>query len=184
MRQLFETGSVCSGQVVGYTKLAGRLQEAGHVATLAHYLDLLKQTCMLVGLEKHSGSQLRRRRSAPKLQVFNTALMTYHEGLTLAKARQDKRFWGRLTESAVGAHLTNMMAEKRCRVGYWRDGDWEVDFVVEQEGDLVAVEVTSGRDRQERSGIIRFADLYPHARKLFVGGPGMPIERFLSLEKF
>ena len=184
MRQLFEIGSVCSGQIVGYTKLAGRLQEAGHVATLAHYLDLLREASMLAGLGKYSGSRLRRRRSAPKLQVFNTALMTYHEDLTPARARADGRLWGRLVESAVGAHLVNLMAGKRLRVHYWRDGDREVDFVVEQGDDLVAIEVKSGRDDQDRSGMVRFADLYPAARRLQVGGRGIPVEQFLALDSF
>ena len=182
MRQLFEVGCACSGQIVGYTKLAGRLQETGHVATLAHYLDLLRNAGMLAGLEKHSGSQLRRRRSAPKLQVFNTALMSCREGMTLATARSDPRLWGRMAESAVGAHLLNLMAARGGRVHYWRDGDQEVDFVVEREDGLVAIEVKSGR-ADRRSGMSRFSELYPQARKILVGGPAMPLERFLSLEK-
>ena len=128
MRQLFEVGSASSGQIVGYTKLAGRLQERSHVATLAHYLDLLGQANMLTGLDKYAGSLLRARRSAPKLQVFNNALMTWHEGLSLAEARQQPRLWGRLVESTVGANLVNLMAGRECRVSYWRDGYGEVDF--------------------------------------------------------
>ena len=61
MRQLFEVGSASSGQIVGYTKLAGRLQERAHVATLAHYLDLLGQANMLTA----SNFRCLRARSTP-----------------------------------------------------------------------------------------------------------------------
>ena len=43
---------------------------------------------------------MRRRGSSPKLQVLNIALMTAGSGLTLAHARADCEFWGRLVESA------------------------------------------------------------------------------------
>ena len=38
--------------------------------------------------------------------------------------------WGRLVESAVGAHLVNAAAAGLCQVFYWRDRNYEVDFVV------------------------------------------------------
>ncbi|MGH8398323.1 MAG: DUF4143 domain-containing protein [Gammaproteobacteria bacterium] len=54
-------------------------------------------------------------------------------------------FWGRLTESAVGAHLTNTAAAGDCALYYWRERNQEVDFVVETGQKLTAVEVKSGR---------------------------------------
>ena len=41
---------------------------------------------------------MRARGSSPKLQVFNTALLTAPSGLTPTKARADREFWGRLTK--------------------------------------------------------------------------------------
>ena len=48
----------------------------------------------------------------------------------MAEARANREFWGRLVESAVGAHLVNASAGGACRVFYWRDRNHEVDFVV------------------------------------------------------
>ena len=42
----------------------------------------------------------------------------------------DREFWGRLVESAVGAHLANAAAAGVCEVFYWRERNREVDFVV------------------------------------------------------
>ena len=107
LRQLMAIACEHSGQVLSYTKMLGQLQDAGNVTTLAHYLDLLTSVGMVTGLKKYSAGRIRQRASSPKLQVWNTA---YHTALSLPTfegARADPIFWGRLVESAVGAHLLN-----------------------------------------------------------------------------
>ncbi|EQD39585.1 ATPase, partial [mine drainage metagenome] len=111
LRRLFELACRYSGQILSYTKMLGQLQDAGNATTLAHYLDLLAGAGMVCGLQKYAGDVARQRGSSPKLQVFNTALLTATSGLSLAEARADPEFWGRLVESAVGAHLANAAAE-------------------------------------------------------------------------
>jgi len=85
---------------------------------------------MVRALPKYAGDVARRRSSSPKLQVMNTALMTATSGLSPAEAHADREFWGRLVESAVGAHLANAAAAGDCEVYYWRERNHEVDFVV------------------------------------------------------
>ena len=119
-----------SGQVLSYTKMLGQLQDAGNTTTLAHYLELLCGAGMLTGLQKYAGDQARQRGSSPKLQVLNTALMTAQSGLAPREWRSDGEVWGRLVESAVGAHLANAAAAGDCELFYWRDRNREVDFVV------------------------------------------------------
>ncbi|MCH7493211.1 AAA family ATPase, partial [bacterium] len=102
LRQLFGLAVAYSGQILSYTKMLGQLHDAGNTTTLAHYLRLLRDVGMVAGLERHSGRVVRQRASSPKLLVLNTALMTAGTGLSLAEARLDTAFWGRLAESAVG----------------------------------------------------------------------------------
>ncbi len=180
LRQLFELGCRVSGQILSYTKMLGQLQDAGNTTTLAHYLELLAGAGMVVGLPKYSGSAVRRRGSSPKLQVLNAALMTAQGSLTLEEAREDPVHWGRLTESAVGAHLANAAASGDCRLSYWRDKNREVDFVVEVGKKLLAVEVKSGRRRDALSGLAAFTQAEKHARPILIGGDGMPIEEALT----
>jgi len=180
LRRLFQLGCSYSGQVLSYTKMIGQLQDAGNTTTLAHYLELLAGAGMLTGISKFAGQRVRQRASSPKLQVFNTALMTAQAGITFEEARADHQFWGRLTESAVGAHLANAAAAGGCEVYYWRDRNREVDFVVRLGRTLTAIEVKSGRTRDTQPGLAAFCDAFRSARMLLVGGDGLALGDFLS----
>jgi predicted AAA+ superfamily ATPase len=180
LRRLFELGCRYSGQVLSYTKMLGQLHDAGNTTTLAHYLELLAGAGMLTGLPKFSGSRARSRGSSPKLQVLNTALLTATTGLTLAEAREDREFWGRLTESAVGAHLANAAAGGLCEAFYWREGNREVDFVLRAGRVVTAIEVKSGRAPLAHSGLAAFREAFKPTRTLLVGSGGITVEEFLS----
>lgn len=180
LRRLFDLACHYSGQVLSYTKMLGQLQDAGNTTTLAHYLDLLAGAGMVRGLPKYAGDAARRRGSSPKLQVLNTALMTATSGLSLAEARADREFWGRLVESAVGAHLANAAAAGDCEVYYWRERNHEVDFVVKAGRRLTAIEVKSGRAPLAHAGNAAFAQAFKVHRTLLVGGDGVRVEDFLS----
>jgi uncharacterized protein len=180
LRSLFELGCRYSGQVLSYTKMLGQLHDAGNTTTLAHYLELLAGAGMITGLSKFAGAAVRSRGSSPKLQVFNTALLTAQSGLTPSEARADREFWGRLTESAVGAHLANAAACGLCQLFYWREGNREVDFVVRAGRMLVAIEVKSGRAPVAHSGLAAFKEAFKPKLTMLVGGDGTPVEEFLS----
>ncbi len=180
LRRLFDLGCRYSGQVLSYTKMLGQLHDAGNTTTLAHYLELLAGAGMLTGLPKYSGAAVRSRASSPKLQVFNTALLTAQSGLTPTEARADGEFWGRLTESAVGAHLANAAACGGCELFYWREGNREVDFVLRAGSTVVAIEVKSGRAPVRLPGLAAFNEAFKPRRTLLVGGDGIPLEEFLS----
>ncbi|MBI3975718.1 MAG: ATP-binding protein [Armatimonadetes bacterium] len=180
LRQLFRLGCDYSGQVLSYQKMVGQLQDAGNTTTLAHYLDLLWGAGMLVGLQQYLGRRVRQRGSSPKLLVLNTALMTSHGGRTFEEAHEDRDFWGRLVESAVGAHLLNSLAGTRTDVCYWRERGQEVDFVLSRNRRAAAIDVTSGRRKESLSGLNPFKRKHRSARALLVGGQGIPLEEFLE----
>jgi predicted AAA+ superfamily ATPase len=180
LRRVFELACRYSGQVLSYTKMLGQLQDAGNTTTLAHYLDLLAAAGMVTGLPKYTGDLARSRASSPKLQVYNTALMTAGSGLALAEARAQPELWGRLAESAVGAHLANAAAAGECGLYYWRERNHEVDFVVTSGRRLIAIEVKSGRAPHAHPGMAAFAAAFRPHRKLLVGGDGIGLEDFLA----
>jgi predicted AAA+ superfamily ATPase len=180
LRRLFELACHYSGQVLSYTKMLGQLQDAGNTTTLAHYLDLLAGAGMVVGLQKYSAEVVRSRASSPKLQVLNTALSSATIELDPAEAKADPERWGRLVESAVGAHLANAAAVGDCHLFYWRERNREVDFVVQAGRQLVAIEVKSGRRRDALPGMAAFAAAYRPTRQLLVGGDGIPVAEFLA----
>ncbi len=180
LRRLFDLACRYSGQILSYSKMLGQLQDAGNTTTLAHYLDLLAAAGMVRGLNKYSGDAARSRGSSPKLQVLNTALMSAMSGLSFEEVRRDPELWGRVVESAVGAHLANAAAAGACELSYWRDRDREVDFVARAGRRLIGIEVKSGRAPHAHSGSTAFAQAFDVHRQLLVGGDGVSIEDFLS----
>ncbi len=176
LRQLFRLGCAYSGQILSYTKMLGQLQDAGNTTTLAHYLELLQTAGLVAGLQKYSGSEARRRGSSPKLLVLNTALMTATSGLSFHEARREPDVWGRIVETAVGAHLA---ASPDIELGYWRERNREVDFVARSGRRLVAIEVTAGRRKDALPGLDELSRRYG-ASPLLVGGQGLPLEEFLA----
>ena len=180
LRQLFQLACDHSGQVLSYQKMLGQLQDAGNTTTLAHYLDLLRRAGMLVGLPKFSGSRARARRSTPKLLALNTGIMSATSGRGPDEARKDREFWGRLTETAVGAHLVNSSWGTRREVFYWRERGHEVDFVLQEGTRVQGIEVKTARQRTRLPGMEQFRAAYPKSRLLLVGPGGEPLERFLS----
>jgi len=182
LRRLFHLGCEYSGQVLSYQKMLGQLQDAGNTVTLAHYLDLLKGAGLLVGLSKHAGQKVRQRASSPKLQVLNTALMTALSHTTFADAQADRDRWGRLVESAVGAHLLNSAMGTGIEVRYWLDRNQEVDFVLVDGDSVTAIEVKSGRRKTSLPGMAAFARAFPVQRQLLVGTQGIPLGEFLAAD--
>lgn len=182
LRQLFYLACEYSGQIVSYTKLVGQLQDAGNTTTLADYLTKLADAWLVQGLQKYSGRAVRRRASPPKLLVLNTALQSAVRGLSLDEARADHGHWGRLVETAVGAHLAAVAAgDSASRLYYWRQGGLEVDYVIEARGAISAIEVKSGRPRKDdAAGMTRFAQLYRPRDSLLIGSGGVPLGEFLS----
>ena len=180
LKRLFELGTEYSGQILSYNKMLGQLQDAGNTTTLARYLDLLASCGLIAGLSNHANHAHRRRASSPKLNVLNTALMSACSGYTFEEAQADRSYWGRLVESAVGAHLFNTgMPETRLR--YWRNEGREVDFVLERGRRLVAVEVKSGARRPTLSGLREFEERFEVERSILVGEGGLPLSEFLSV---
>ena len=179
LKRLFALGADYSGQILSYTKMLGQLHDAGNTTTLARYLDLLSAAGLLTGLPLYARGAVRRRASSPKLNVLNTALMTSQSGYTFQEARADRSFWGRLVESAVGAHLFNTATHPH-RVHYWRERNREVDFVLERGRELVAIEVKSGARRANVSGLAVLGERFGATRSLVVGEGGVPLSEFLA----
>ncbi len=157
--------------------MRGQLEDAGHESTLARYLGFLSDAGLVTGIFKHSGMPLRRRSSSPKLNVLNTALMSAVVGDSFDDALADRSHWGRVVESAVGAHLVNTASATNVR--YWRDGNEEVDFVLQRGPRLVGIEVKAGRGLPRRSSLNTFERRFSALPSIVVGEAGVPLHDFL-----
>jgi len=180
LRNLFDLACSWSGQILSYNKILGQLKDAGNTTTLSHYLKLLEGAGMIKGLEKYSPSKIRQRASSPKFQVFNTALMSSLSSNQRTQVLQQPEIYGRWVESAIGVHLLNQSLTDKFNLFYWRDGNHEVDFVIQKGEHTIGIEVKSGRNKST-SGISAFSKQFNPQKVLLVGREGIPIKEFLTL---
>jgi len=182
LRALFCLGCEYSGQILSYQKMAGQLQDAGNTTTLAGYLDLLAGAGMLRGIPKYAGQIVRQRGSIPKLQVLNTGLTSAQGAMTFARVRHHPEYWGRLVESAIGAHLCGAaLTSDIDEIFYWRERNKEVDFVLRFGTRIVAIEVKSGHHKGALPGMAAFDKAFMPTRTFVVGTGGIPVQEFLQI---
>ena len=181
LRQTFELGAAYSGEILSLNKMLGSLQDAGNTVTLAGYIHLLNESGLLCGLQKYSIDIARRRASIPKLQVYNNALKMVYSPLTFEAALVDRKSWGRIVESCIGAYLVSQAFVHRFEVFYWRERDDEVDFILRKKGSVIAIEVKSNAEKKT-AGLEKFKQLFQPKKAFIVGDGGISIEDFLSMD--
>ncbi|WP_456370564.1 ATP-binding protein [Thermodesulfatator atlanticus] len=181
LRQLFQLAVEYSGQILSYQKMLGQLHDAGNTTTLAHYQHLLESAFLLRGLPKWHKLLIRKRASSPKWLILNTAIVSSLWGEAYQTLRNDFSRWGRLVETAVGAHLINSTLGSPIQVFYWRDRQFEVDFVLQKGERLIPIEVKSGARLRKYAGIQAFKRQFPGSKSLVVGVDGVPLEEFFMM---
>jgi len=180
MKRLFELSCHYSGQILSFNKMLGQLKDAGNTTTLSHYLSLLSTAGLVAGIEKYSNNVIRKKSSSPKFQVYNNALISAQKTESFEEAQKDPSIWGRLVESAIGAHLLNHAVSGDLTLNYWREGDQEVDFVIEEKG-LIGIEVKSGAT-QKNSGMAAFKKKFNPDKVLLIGNSGFCWQEFLKMK--
>jgi predicted AAA+ superfamily ATPase len=179
LRQVFGYSVSYPAQIVSYNKMLGQLQDAGNTTTISHYLKLLETAYLVSGLERFRQGRKTKRASSPKLIPWSNALINSLSTESFQTTRQDSAAWGRLVENAVGAYLLNNLTGPAHAIYYWRQKDYEVDFVIKTPKEIWAVEVKSGKSGIAR-GLSEFMKKYKKAHPLFLGYGGMQLERFFK----
>ena len=154
-RRLMAVASLRLGNVLNQADLA----RDAHLspATAHRYLNLLETSFQLVRIPPYAGNLTKRLTKSPKVFWCDAALALH---------------LGRSSEP-TGAHLENLVLtdllawresrRRRPEILYWRTYEGvEVDFVLEAEGQLLAVEVKSARRPRFRdtAGLRAFRDLH------------------------
>ena len=167
LRQLYAVSIGHPAEIVSLQKLVGELAERGALETIAHYLQLLEEACLVAGVRKYSERAVRQRAAPPKLTVLNHGLMAATG--PAPERRQDPVRWGRWVENAVGAFAWNA-GQTVC---YWRAEPMEVDWVLDGSWGAWAIEVKTGAYRpQDLRGLLEFCRLYPKFRPLLLCNAG------------
>jgi hypothetical protein len=161
-RQTFMLACHFPGLEVSYNKLLGQLQEAGNVDQIKHYLDLFNQAFLIRLIFKYT-KNFSSKTSSPKLlpraPVFTSLFL--QRPLT----PEEK---GRVFEAIVG----NRLCENFSSVFFWREGVFEVDFVVDTAEGPIAVEVKS--KRRKTSGLSQFQKQFSKSRVCIIDFENYP----------
>ncbi len=167
LRQVYAVAVGHPAEIVSLQKMAGELAEKGALETIAHYLQLLEEACLIAGVRKYSERLIRQRASPPKLLVLNHGLMAAMG--PAPEAGRDPTRWGRWVENACGALAWNAGQT----VAYWRAEPLEVDWAIEGSWGAWAVEVKTGAYRtQDLKGILEFCRLHPKFQPLLLCDEG------------
>ena len=169
LRQTFELGAAYSGELLSLNKMLGSLQDAGNTVTLAGYINLLDESGLLCGLQKFS------------MDMARSALKMVYSPLTFEQAILNRKAWGRIFESGIGAYLVSQAFVHRFEVYYWRERDDEVNFVLRKKGSVVAIEVKSNAEKRTE-GLDKFRKLFNPQAAFIVGDGGISAEDFLSMD--
>jgi uncharacterized protein len=181
LKQLFELSCAYSTQELSYTKIMGQLQNAGNTTTLSNYITLLDSAQLVTSLNKYSGSQTMQRNSTPKFQVYNNAFYSVYSKTNFKDANKNPALWGRWIESIIGTHLINSATQHDMQLFYWRKGNDEVDFILQHEKKIIAIEVKSG-NRMKSSGLEKANQIYHFYKIILVGIDGLDWKKFIQLD--
>ena len=181
LKRLFELSCLYSGQILSYTKMLGQLHDAGNTTTLSHYLNLLDSAGLICGLEKFALKNIRQRASSPKLLVQNTSFISALRDENFEQIRTQPDKWGRMVESAIGAHLINSSKQGRFKLFYWRDRNNEIDFVLKRKDKIIGLEIKSGYGKKT-TGMNEFQKRFNPDKLLLIGSSGLPWQDFLLMD--
>ena len=154
-KQTVELLAQYPSQEISYTKLLGQLQEGGNVEVIKYYIQLLKESFLFYPLEKYSPKGVKTKASSPKILPACPALVS--------SLSEQNVFHGHLFEMIVGNELLKCTE----KLYYWRDGQYEVDFVAVKNKKLFAIEVKSGKSKHSKSLEV-FLTKHPKAKPILV----------------
>ncbi|MBI2995693.1 MAG: ATP-binding protein [Candidatus Melainabacteria bacterium] len=163
LRQAFGLAVSYPAQILSYQKMLGTLQDAGNTTTIASYLQLLSKAFLLALLERWSGSKIRQKGSTPKLVVLDNGIISSMSGQNFKPTFNNKSSWGRLLENAIGAQLYFLATNLGGELFYWKERDYEVDYILKIGNKIWAIEVKSRSIEQSQAGLSIFKKRYGNA---------------------
>lgn len=101
--------------------------------------------------------------------------------LTFEQAVTDRKAWGRIFESGIGAYLASQTFIHRLEIFYWRERNDEVDFVLRKKGSVIAIEVKSNAEKRTE-GLDKFRQQFNPTASFVVGDGGIGAEEFLAMD--
>lgn len=157
-RQAFEILTAYPAQEISYTKLLGQIQDKGNVELIKNYIRLYEGAFLIKTLEKYSEKKINIKSSSPKIIPLAPCLYFLN---VLAEYESDEI--GHVFELVVGMQLIRTNQD----LFYWREGNFEVDYILKIGRQVFAVEVKSGRKKSPKS-LTLFKEKFPSSKTIYI----------------
>lgn len=166
-RHLMRLAALRSGSLLAPSELA---RDAKLKATTAsRYLGLLEASFVLHRLGPFLSNRTSRLIKSPKIYISDSGLACHLAGIASAAALADDPLAGAMFETYAGQNLEAILTSHwpQARLAFWNvQGRHEVDFVVENGRDCLAIEVKSASRWADKdlSGLRAFLAATPRCR--------------------
>lgn len=154
--RLLTSLALSTGQLLNFSELS---REIGiPLTTLRRYFGLLVQTYQVHLVSPYSGNVGKRLMKTPKLYITDTGVACHMSGTDSWETLVKQNRIGGMVETWVANELRKLitLSELRTELLYWRTRTGhEVDFLLEQRGEIVGIEVKWGSSfgRGDLSGL-------------------------------
>ncbi len=142
-RNLLQLVALRNAKVLNISELARDAKL--NVVTTSRYLSLMETSFILSRIQPHLKNKTSRLIKSPKLYLSDTGLCAYLEEIKDLNVNEIVR--GTLLESYVAQNLEGIICAyyPDAKITYWNiQGRYEVDFIIEEGGRTLAIEVKSG----------------------------------------
>lgn len=159
MRRLWQMLAHVNGQTVNYSNLGNSLGVSNQ--TVKNYIDLLKSTYMVDVVEPYISNVGKRLVKAPKVYVSDSGIVSALLGIRSFADLSGHPAFGSVWETVVLANLRGTFPE--AEISFYRTaGGAEIDFVVELDNQIIALECKASYSPSLSKGNhIAIADIQP-----------------------
>lgn len=105
----------------------------------------------------------------------------FKESRKFIQAITERKAWGHIFESGIGAYLVSPAFIRRFEIFYWRERNDEVDFILRENKSTVAIEIKSNAEKRT-DGLKRFKELFNPTTSFIVGDGGISAQDFLNMD--
>lgn len=168
---------VLAGQFTGLLNASNICRGLGiSRATFNRYLSYLESAFLVFTLPNYSGSEANVQRRGRKLYFVDGAVRNAALQRGMAPLG-DPTELGMLLENLVAASLRSLAVLSGCRLHYWRDGNFEVDLIVDHHTEPLAFEIASSPNHS-RAGLHALIERHPKFEgRAYLVAPQCPVAR-------
>ena len=148
-RNLVQLLALRTGQILKQSELARDAKL--NSMTTSRYISLMEASFLICRIPPYLRNLSSRLIKSPKMYLSDSGLSAYLAGVRSLEANASLRgaFWENFIAQNLTAILTASYSD--VKINYWNvQGRYEVDFIIEVEGEVIAVEIKSASRWQER----------------------------------